>query len=172
MTLFDPGFERRTVGGLLRAQAARLGRHTWAVFEDSSLSFEEADQLVDVYATSLITIGVQPEDRVGVMLDNSVEFLLLALGLGRIGAVFVPLNLALKGQSLAHPIRQSGISTLAIEPHLVERVVENRDSLPDLHTLLVREPLPASAGAPASDPARRSRPGYRHRTAAGRAEHV
>jgi carnitine-CoA ligase len=145
--LFDPGFERRTVGGLLRAQAARLGGRTWAIFEDSSLSFEEADQHVDVYATSLMTIGVQPGNRVGVMLDNSVEFLLLALALGRIGAVFVPLNLALKGESLAHPIRQSGISMLAIEPSLVERVAENRASLPDLRTLLVREPFAAPVGA-------------------------
>ena len=61
--------------------------------------------------------------------------------------MFVPLNLALKGESLAHPIRQSGISTLAIEPSLVERVVENQDALPDLHTLLVREPVPAPARA-------------------------
>jgi carnitine-CoA ligase len=145
--VFDPGFERRTVGGLLRAQGARLGGRTWAIFEDSSLSFEQADQHVDVYATSLMTIGVKPGDRVGVMLDNSIEFLLLALALGRIGAVFVPLNLALKGESLTHPLRQSGISTLAIEPSLVERVAENRDRLPALHTLLVREPFAAPVGA-------------------------
>ncbi len=147
MTLFDPGFEQRTVGGLLRAQASRLGGRTWAIFEESSLSFEGADRLVDVYATSLLAIGVQPADHVGVMLDNSPEFLLLALALGRIGAVFVPLNLALKGESLAHPIRQSGISTLAIEPSLVERVVGHHDSLPDLHTLLIREPFDPSASA-------------------------
>jgi crotonobetaine/carnitine-CoA ligase len=139
-TLFDPGFERRTVGGLLRAQASRLGGRTWAIFEDASFTFAEADRLVDVYATSLVSVGVGPEDRVGVMLDNSPEFLLLALALGRLGAVFVPLNLALKGESLAHPIRRSGISTLAIEPGLAGRVLAHVDSLPDLHTLLVREP--------------------------------
>ena len=123
MSLFDPGFERRTVGGLLRAQAARLGRRTWAIFEDSSLSFEEADQLVDVYATSLMAIGVQPADRVGVMLDNSLEFLLLALASGADGRGVRAAEPCAGGESLAHPIRQSGISTLAIEPSLVERVV-------------------------------------------------
>lgn len=147
VSLLDPGFERRTVGGLLRAQAVRLRGRTWAIFEDASFTFEEADRLVDVYATSLLAVGVRAEDRVGVMLDNSPEFLLLALALGRIGAVFVPLNLALKGESLAHPIRQSGVSTLAIEPSLVERVLGHVDSLPALHTLLVREPFGEDAGA-------------------------
>ena len=138
--LFDPGFERRTVGGLLRAQASRLAGRTWAIFEDASFTFAEADRLVDVYATSLVSVGVGPEDRVGVMLDNSPEFLLLALALGRLGAVFVPLNLALKGESLAAPDPPVWHLDACDQPGLADRVLAHVDSLPDLHTLLVREP--------------------------------
>jgi carnitine-CoA ligase len=151
VTVFEPGFERRTVGGLLRAQAARLGDRPWAVFEDRRLTFEQADRLVDAYATSLIALGVRQGDRVGVMLENSPEFLALALALGRIGALFVPLNLALKGESLLHPLRQARVSTLAIERALAERVVDQIEALPELRTLLVTEPVgdPFATGATA-----------------------
>jgi len=94
VTVFDPGFEGRTVGGLLRGQAARHGDRPWAIFEDGQLTFGQADRLVDVYAESLIALGIGQNDRVGVMLKNSPEFLALALAVGRIGAMAVAIVFA------------------------------------------------------------------------------
>lgn len=147
---FDPGFENRTVAGLLRAQAARLGARRWAVFHDCQLSFEEADRLVDAYAASLLALGVVPGTAVGVLLNNSPEFLLLSLALGRLGALFVPLNLALKGESLAHPLRQAEISVLAAEPTAAARVLALDVELTELRIILIRGGVSAVAGAPRS----------------------
>jgi crotonobetaine/carnitine-CoA ligase len=73
------------------------------------------------------------------MLENSTRFLLLALALGRIGAIYVPVNLALKGDSLLHVLRQSGVSFLAVESSLLGRFASVARSLPELSTVLVTD---------------------------------
>jgi non-ribosomal peptide synthetase component E (peptide arylation enzyme) len=80
--LFDPGFEHRTVGDLLRGQAERCGDAPWILCEDERLTFAETDRVVDRYAFGLGHIGVARGTRVAVMLPSSTRFLALALALG------------------------------------------------------------------------------------------
>jgi carnitine-CoA ligase len=135
--LFDPGFERRTIGDLLRGQAERRGDAPWILFDDARLTFGEVDRLVDRYAAGLLRLGVDRHSRVAVMLPNSPRFLALATALGRIGAVFVPVNLALRGESLRHVVRQSAATTLVIHGPLLERAVADGDVHGGLETIVV-----------------------------------
>ena len=52
--------------------------------------------------------GVQPGDRVGVMLPNVAEFAVVYYGLLRAGAVIVPINPLLKGREVEHYLADSG----------------------------------------------------------------
>jgi carnitine-CoA ligase len=71
----------------------------------AEVSYAEADRRVDAYAAGLQQLGTNPGDRVVLVMDNSVEQVLVWLGLNRIGAVNVPVNPALRGDLLARALR-------------------------------------------------------------------
>jgi len=135
--LFDPGFARRTVGDLLRGQAERSGDRPWVLFEDDVLTFADVDRLVDASAAGLAGLGVSRGTPVAVMLPNSPRFLVLALALGRVGAVFVPVNLALRGESLRHVLARSQAELLVVDASLLDRAAPVVAELPCLRTVAV-----------------------------------
>jgi carnitine-CoA ligase len=53
----------------------------------------------------LAGLGVEPGHRVAAMMANGLDFVRLWLGVGRPGATLVPLNTALTGAFLEHPLR-------------------------------------------------------------------
>ncbi len=69
------------------------GRHyTYADLEKASARF----------ANVLVSLGVQPGDRVAIQVEKSIEALMLYLGTLRVGGVFLPLNTAYTGAELSY----------------------------------------------------------------------
>ena len=60
----------------------------------------------------MAALGVQPGDRVGLMVPNLLEFPVLFYGALRLGAVVVPMNPLLKGREVAHYTGDSGMVLL------------------------------------------------------------
>ena len=71
------------------------------------LTYRQLLDRVDACAAVLLDRGVQRGDRVAIMAGNRVEILEVWLACGRIGAVFVPLNPALRGQVLRDMVELS-----------------------------------------------------------------
>ena len=63
-------------------------------------------------ANALSSAGVNPGDRVGLCLMNSVEFLESFLAVAKIGGVVVPLNWRLVADELEFIIKDSGAETM------------------------------------------------------------
>lgn len=61
---------------------------------------------VSQMGSGLQSAGVLPGDRVAVLLGNRPEFLTVFIALSLIGAVSIPVNTALRGESLASTLRQ------------------------------------------------------------------
>ncbi|MDX6601515.1 MAG: long-chain acyl-CoA synthetase [Solirubrobacterales bacterium] len=90
----------RTPGGV----AVRLG--------DLELSYAELDERSARLATLLVAHGVEPGDRVGVMLPNVPEFPVAYYGVLRAGAIVVPMNVLLKRREIAFYLEDSGAKLL------------------------------------------------------------
>jgi long-chain acyl-CoA synthetase len=86
------------------AVAVRLG--------DAELSYAALDQGSARLATLLAERGVEPGDRVGVMLPNVPEFPIAYYGVLRAGAVVVPMNVLLKRREIAFYLGDSGAKLL------------------------------------------------------------
>jgi O-succinylbenzoic acid--CoA ligase len=71
------------------------------LFGDTTLSFAELDRATSAMAGWLRTHGVQPGERVAVLLANSIEFVLLIHAMPRCAAILVPLNTRLTAEELA-----------------------------------------------------------------------
>ena len=67
-----------------------------------SVSYGEADKASARMANTLLSLGVQPGDRVTVQVEKSVENLFLYLGCIRAGLVYHPLNTAYKASELSY----------------------------------------------------------------------
>jgi long-chain acyl-CoA synthetase len=87
-----------------QAPAIRLG--------DFELSYAELDDASARLATLLREKGVQPGDRVGVMLPNVPQFPVAYYGVLRAGATVVPMNVLLKRREIAFYLEDSGARLL------------------------------------------------------------
>ncbi|HEX6676136.1 MAG TPA: long-chain fatty acid--CoA ligase [Actinomycetes bacterium] len=80
--------------------------------DDLVLTYRELDERSARVAGLLAARGVEPGDRVGVMLPNVAEFPVLYYGVLRAGAVVVPMNPLLKAREVEYYLTDSGARVL------------------------------------------------------------
>lgn len=80
------------IGSLIRRAALYYGDATCLTEGTRDVSFREFDRLTDVIGNALLARGLEPGDRVGVLLPNSVECLVAYYALAKAGLVRVGLN--------------------------------------------------------------------------------
>ena len=94
----------------LAAAAGRDGSAPAIRLGDTVLSFAQLDAASARVAGLLRDRGVQPGDRVGVMLPNVPQFAAAYYGILRAGAVVVPMNVLLKSREVAFHLGDSQAS--------------------------------------------------------------
>ena len=80
--------------------------------DDFELSFAGLDQASARLAGVLRAKGIEPGDRVGLMLPNVPPFAIAYYGIARAGAVVVPMNVLLKRREVAFYLQNSGAKLL------------------------------------------------------------
>ncbi len=104
--------------------AIERGDAVYAVFHDGAeWSFQELRRLVRTCAAGFHAAGVKRGDRVIVMMPNGPLGLLALFAANYLGAVFVPVNPALKGNLLAHVFADSGAQFAVVDENLLGQVV-------------------------------------------------
>jgi long-chain acyl-CoA synthetase len=106
--------------------AVRLGERT--------LSFGELDDRSARLATLLRERGLEPGDRIGVMLPNVPEFPIAYYGVLQAGGIVVPMNVLLKRREIAFFLEDSGAKLLLAWHGFVE---EARAGAADAGTKLI-----------------------------------
>src|SRR6187401_3315355 len=114
------------------------------ISNDRSLTYGEAQELYLTWADAFRRAGVEPGDRVGVMMPNSLATGAAWLGCGWARAYEVPLNNAYRGQMLHYGLANSGSRVAVIAEQFLDRVTEVIGELPGLETIVV----PDAASAP------------------------
>ncbi|MGI9275154.1 MAG: FadD3 family acyl-CoA ligase [Endozoicomonas sp.] len=78
----------------------------------TTLTYQQLNQLRLQAAAALIDMGVEPGDRVAVWAPNIWEWVVASLGLQTAGAALVPLNTRMKGAEAGFVLRASGAKVL------------------------------------------------------------
>ncbi|HEU5349445.1 MAG TPA: AMP-binding protein, partial [Ktedonobacterales bacterium] len=107
---------------VLTEQAIKLGDRPALQFDERTLSYRELDELANALAGALAHRGVRQGDFVALMISNRAEFAISYFALARLGAVAVPITIALKSEGLAYIFHQTEASTAIIEASLLPRV--------------------------------------------------
>ena len=100
-------------------------------------TYGEMDLLSNRTANALKSAGVAAGKHVGVMMGNSAEHLALFFGLGKLGAVSVPVNTAARGDLLRYYFAHADASLLVVDEDLAPRVAEVLDQLPLVQKVIV-----------------------------------
>jgi crotonobetaine/carnitine-CoA ligase len=114
----------RTIGQILADKAVRNGSKTWLLWQNKKWSFEDLHQLTNRYANGFARLGIRKGTHVAVMLPNCVEYFGVVWGLGKIGAVAVPLNTAARGDLLEYFVAQSDSEWIVVAKEWEDRVAE------------------------------------------------
>jgi len=86
--------------------------------DDTRLDWAGAEARCNSLAAALRNLGVGPEDRVGLLLTNCVEWPLLLMAIVRLGAVIVTLNPRLGARELLQIERDAQCAMLVWKPEL------------------------------------------------------
>jgi amino acid adenylation domain-containing protein len=97
---------------LLSVAAEREGAGIAVVDGDRELSYAELDARSSSLAAAMVDRGVQPGDRVGLLLEKSLEAVIAIYGTLKAGAVYVPLDDQAPVRRLAYIARDAGIRCL------------------------------------------------------------
>ncbi len=113
-----------------------------------TLTFAEAESCSRKAASFFHGLDVQPGDRVGILMFNGCDYACAWLGLGKLAATAVLFNTELQGEFLRHQVTDSGIACLLIDAELLPVLLDIAEALPNLTTVVVAGPVPASLDGP------------------------
>jgi acyl-CoA synthetase (AMP-forming)/AMP-acid ligase II len=102
----------RTIDKLVRSRAAQHGSKPVVIDPESRISYDELDATTWDLAAVFIQAGVNKGTRVGLIMPNSVRWVRVAVALGRVGAVLVPLSTLLKAGELVAQLRAASVQFL------------------------------------------------------------
>ena len=125
----------RTLPQILEDKARQRPNHVAFHFRDCTITLGQLVDRVHRIAAGLHRLGIRKGDKVAIMLPNCPEFIYAWFALSKVGAVEVPINVALKGDGLRYQIAQSDSKALVASTRFVDRlaaVAEDISSLEDI----------------------------------------
>lgn len=128
----------RTIHGLLRG-ASHSRIEVAGQVRTSAELYERAERL----AHRLIDMGLQPGDRVAVILPNRIEMIESLFAVGLAGGIIVPLNPFLKGDFLAHQLRDAAPRILIADSEGIESVSRTHERF---ETLIAVDGVESTSG--------------------------
>src|SRR5690349_18867204 len=102
----------KTLAQVLAEKAAAAPASPALFYADRVWSYRDLLEATEVAAKALLALEIRAGDRIGVLLGNDPDWLVLAMAASRVGATFVPLNTWYKKAEIAWTVRHCGLKLL------------------------------------------------------------
>ena len=136
--------EERTVGQILARRADELGDKPFVETTDGEhISYREMHERSNRFAHGAAAFGIEFQEPVLVMLPDTIDWLTVWCGLGKRGAVEVPINLAYRRSVLRRLCNDSTASKIIIDREYVDRLEEIEEELEQLDCVILYSEDPA-----------------------------
>ena len=123
---------------LAAGDAERIALTGWA----GDLTYAQLYDRVCRTAAGLRATGLQPEQRVLLLMADSPEFVIVYLAAMRIGAIPVPVSTMLRADGVAELLRDSRARLLAVTPEFAGPAAEAARLAPELTGMVAAAPVP------------------------------
>lgn len=128
----------RTLNKILRINLeTKRDKPYFQYMEKEPITFEKTEEMASKIANALSHLGVKRGNNVVLMLTNCPQFIYLWLGLSKIGAVTVPINIAYKGDLLQHVLNNSEAQVFVMEEEFLDRLKAIQDNLVHLKKVVI-----------------------------------
>jgi benzoate-CoA ligase family protein len=117
--------------------AAGRGAKPAILCGDRTVTYQDLYEGVNRFGNALRGLGVRMEERVGILLPDTPEWVFAFFGSMKIGAVAVPMNTILLPKDYEYLLNDSRARVLVVDPSLLDRITEIRGSLRYLEHILV-----------------------------------
>ena len=89
------------------------------------------------FANALLDLGVEPGDRIGLLMSNGLPMVQAIFGVIRCGATVVPLNTSVTNDAAANMLNDAQVTTLVVTQDLLDRGITISDHLHQTHIRIV-----------------------------------
>jgi len=107
-----------------------------ALYEHAEITYQELRAGTVWVAEALNALGIGAGDRVGILLNDSPEFITSFVAIISLGGIAVPINLALRREDQLFILEDCGACTAIVEAKAVENLFETSGIQTDLRNLL------------------------------------
>ena len=125
-----------TINATFAAAVAQAPDRLYLEFSGDAYTYARMDREVARFARGLHALGVTPGDRVVGLFDNCPDAVIAWYAANRLGAVWVPINTAYKGEYLRHQLGDSGALVAVCDAELLDDVLAVAPELPGLLHIL------------------------------------
>ncbi|MGV0851868.1 class I adenylate-forming enzyme family protein [Mycolicibacterium phlei] len=105
-----------TIPALLRSAAADHGDVPYVIADGQTVTYAETERRSAALALRLVAQGIGKGDHVGILMPNSVDWVITWFAVTRIGAVAVPINTFHKAAELAWLVRHADLRAILAWP--------------------------------------------------------
>jgi len=112
-------------------------RRVAVLYEHSEITYEELRDKTVRVAEALKALRINAGDRVGILLSDSPEFIASFVAIISLGAIAVPINLALRREDQLFILKDCGAGAAIVEAQAAETLFQASDIPTDLKHLLV-----------------------------------
>ncbi len=142
-----------TIDELVRRRAVEHGDKAAVIDPSARITYADLDASTREVAAAFVAAGVGKGSRVALIMPNCAEWVRIAFGLTRVGAVLVPLSTLLQPPELASQLRMAAVQfVVAVEEFRGHRYLDDiraeRDRLPALRKVWRADELPSGGAAP------------------------
>ncbi|MBE9569168.1 MAG: AMP-binding protein, partial [Proteobacteria bacterium] len=116
----------RVLGDIPRLNAKRHPQKKALIMGDQHFTYSQLNDMANCLAKGLLSLGVSSGDRVAVMAENCLEFVVINYAVAKCGAVLVPVNFRYKKTELVYLVNNSEPCVLVYGPEFVSLVEEAR----------------------------------------------
>jgi amino acid adenylation domain-containing protein len=118
----QPGVNSALIHHRITAMALRHPDKTALLCDEQSISYAQLELSSNRVAQQLIQRQTQPSDRIGVMLDRSIELVVVLLGILKVGAAYVPLDPKYPPERIGFMLEDADISAVFTASAYADRV--------------------------------------------------
>jgi len=130
------------IGEFITRRAILTPEREGLVCEHIRRNFGELNERANRLANAMRGLGVGHGDRVALLALNEPEYYDLFFGLGKIGAILVPVNYRLAGPEIQYILSDSGAKVLVFSPEFTATVDSIRKDIPAQVCIAISEDPP------------------------------
>jgi long-chain acyl-CoA synthetase len=137
-------YPKRTLVDIVAETAKQRPDHVALYFKGHAMSYGLLERLSVAFASGLIHLGVQPGDRVTLVMPNTPQHIFCMLGTWMAGAIAVPTNPLYTERELEFVFQECGSETVVVMTRYYHKVkaIQARTSLRNIIATNIKEYLP------------------------------